>query len=142
MSAVAHALHCCVGDECESDEDEPNTMYSYGTTDAGAHNAIMQDSTASTHMLTHFVRDRTRGKKMPIEFAVRRQTKDTARLFGLNDRGTLEIGMRADLNVIDMVRYGLVNLRFSNPASSPICPLVHSGGCRALRATMSRWSMV
>jgi N-acyl-D-amino-acid deacylase len=62
----------------------------------------MQDSTASTHMLTHFVRDRTRGKKMPIEFAVRRQTKDTARLFGLNDRGTLEIGMRADLNVIDM----------------------------------------
>ena len=53
-------------------------------------------------MLTHFVRDRTRGEKMPIEFAVRRQTKDTARLFGLNDRGTLETGMRADLNVIDM----------------------------------------
>lgn len=85
-----------------------------GTSDAGAHNAIMQDSTASTHMLTHFVRDRTRGEKMPIEFAVRRQTKDTARLFGLNDRGTLETGMRADLNVIDMEKLQIFKPSFES----------------------------
>ena len=29
MSAVAHAMHYCGGDDCESDEDEtPSTMYS------------------------------------------------------------------------------------------------------------------
>merc|ERR1712217_767548 len=73
-----------------------------GTSDAGAHLNVMQDATGPTSLLTHFVRDRTIGKRMPVEFAVKRQTFDTARLFGLKDRGTLEVGMRADINIIDM----------------------------------------
>lgn len=52
-------------------------------------------------MLTHWTRDRDRGARIPIEVAVRKQTRDTARLYGLSDRGTLEVGMMADINVID-----------------------------------------
>ena len=32
---------------------------------------------------------------------MRKQTHDTARLYGLEDRGTIEPGMLADLNLID-----------------------------------------
>ena len=28
LSVVAHAMHYCVTNECDTDEDEPNTMYS------------------------------------------------------------------------------------------------------------------
>jgi N-acyl-D-aspartate/D-glutamate deacylase len=54
-----------------------------------------------TYMLTHWTRDRTRGERMPLELIVRKQTQDTARLYGLTDRGTLEPGMLADVNLID-----------------------------------------
>jgi N-acyl-D-aspartate/D-glutamate deacylase len=37
-----------------------------------------------------------------VEFAVKRMTRDTAELYGLRDRGTLEVGKKADLNVIDL----------------------------------------
>jgi N-acyl-D-aspartate/D-glutamate deacylase len=52
-------------------------------------------------MLTHWTRDRTRGERLPLEWVVKKQTHDTARMYGLGDRGTLEPGMLADLNVID-----------------------------------------
>ena len=61
-------------------------------------------------MLTHWVRDRTRGPRVPIEVAVKRMSQDTARLYGLGDRGTVEPGMKADLNVIDHA-----NLRLEPP---------------------------
>jgi N-acyl-D-aspartate/D-glutamate deacylase len=51
--------------------------------------------------LTHWTRDRTRGERLPVEFVVRKQTHDTARLYGMTDRGTIERGMLADINVID-----------------------------------------
>jgi N-acyl-D-aspartate/D-glutamate deacylase len=53
-------------------------------------------------MLTHWVRDRSRGERLPLETVVRMQTHDTARLYGLNDRGVIAPGMKADLNVIDL----------------------------------------
>jgi N-acyl-D-amino-acid deacylase len=52
-------------------------------------------------MLTHWTRDRDRGETLPLEWVVKKQTHDTARLYGLGDRGTIEVGMVADLNVID-----------------------------------------
>jgi N-acyl-D-aspartate/D-glutamate deacylase len=55
-------------------------------------------------MLTHWVRDRSRGKTLPLEQVVKMQTQDTARLYGLNDRGVLAPGMKADVNVIDFDR--------------------------------------
>jgi len=72
-----------------------------GLGDGGAHCGIICDASIQTFMLTHWVRDRTRGPRVPVEFAVKRMTKDTADLYGLADRGTLEAGKRADLNVID-----------------------------------------
>ena len=42
-----------------------------------------------------------------IEFAVKRQTRDTAELYGLLDRGLIAPGLRADLNVIDFEKLQL-----------------------------------
>ena len=42
------------------------------------------------------------GKALPIEFIVEKQTRRNALLYGLKDRGALQAGMRADINVIDM----------------------------------------
>jgi len=52
--------------------------------------------------MTHWVRDRSRGEKLPIEFIVNKQTLNNANLYGLTDRGSLEVGKRADMNIIDM----------------------------------------
>jgi N-acyl-D-aspartate/D-glutamate deacylase len=47
------------------------------------------------------VRDRTRGPRLPLEFVVRQMTSATADFFGFNDRGRLQPGKKADVNVID-----------------------------------------
>jgi N-acyl-D-aspartate/D-glutamate deacylase len=73
-----------------------------GLGDGGAHCALICDASIPTFMLTHWVRDRKRGERVSVEFAVQRMTRDTARLFGMHDRGTIEVGMKADLNLIDM----------------------------------------
>lgn len=72
-----------------------------GLADGGAHCGVICDASMPTFMLTHWTRDRTRGDTLPLELIVRKQTRDTARLYGLRDRGTVEPGMLADLNVID-----------------------------------------
>lgn len=73
-----------------------------GLGDGGAHCGMICDASIQTFMLTHWVRDRTRGEKIPVEFAVKRMTHDTAELYGLRDRGTIEVGKKADLNLIDL----------------------------------------
>ena len=73
-----------------------------GVSDAGAHLNMFQDGTSPTNMLSFWARDRVRGPQLPIEYAVRKQARDTAYMFGLFDRGTLEVGKRADINVINM----------------------------------------
>jgi N-acyl-D-amino-acid deacylase len=78
-----------------------------GLGDGGAHCGLICDASIPTFMLTHWVRDRTRGPRVPIEFAVQRMTRDTARLFGMSDRGTIEVGMKADLNLIDLENLAL-----------------------------------
>ena len=50
-------------------------------------------------MLTHWVRDRTRG--LPLEFLVRKHTQGNALAYGLADRGVIAPGYKADINVID-----------------------------------------
>jgi N-acyl-D-aspartate/D-glutamate deacylase len=73
-----------------------------GLSDGGAHCGAICDASMPTYMLTHWVRDRSRGERLPIEFAVKRQTSDTAKFYGLHDRGVLAPGMKADVNVIDL----------------------------------------
>ncbi|MDA3040359.1 MAG: amidohydrolase family protein [Actinomycetota bacterium] len=72
-----------------------------GLSDGGAHCGVICDASFPTYMLTHWVRDRERGERLPLEYVVQRQSRDTARQVGLNDRGTIEEGMLADVNVID-----------------------------------------
>jgi N-acyl-D-aspartate/D-glutamate deacylase len=69
--------------------------------DGGAHCGTICDAAASTYMLQHWVRDR-QGRRLSLEYAVQRQCRDTARLYGLNDRGVIEPGYLADLNIIDL----------------------------------------
>ena len=77
-----------------------------GLSDAGAHCGSICDGGMPTFMLTHWARDRRRGPKLPIEHVVRRQTSETAALFGMHDRGLVAPGMKADLNVIDFDALG------------------------------------
>lgn len=72
-----------------------------GLSDAGAHVRSICDASLPTTMVTHWTRDRKRGEKLPLEFIVRKQSYDTATLFGLHDRGVLKPGFRADINIID-----------------------------------------
>ena len=64
------------------------------------------DAAATTFLLQHWVRDRSRGR-IPIEQAIRRQCANTARLYGLDDRGLISEGYLADLNIIDLEALGL-----------------------------------
>ena len=73
----------------------------FGNADAGAHVAAFTDASCTTFTLSFWGRDRTRGPKIPIEELVKSQARDPARLYGWTDRGTIEVGMRADVNVID-----------------------------------------
>jgi N-acyl-D-aspartate/D-glutamate deacylase len=72
-----------------------------GLADGGAHTGTICDASMPTFMLTHWTRDRSRGELLPLEYVVRKQTRDTARLYGLADRGTVEPGALADFNLID-----------------------------------------
>lgn len=81
-----------------------------GLSDAGAHVNMIFDAVAPTYQLTHWVRDRKRGDRLPLEFMIERQTLRNAQLYGLNDRGSLEIGKRADLNIFDLDNLNLCNL--------------------------------
>ncbi|MBW2274859.1 MAG: amidohydrolase family protein [Deltaproteobacteria bacterium] len=93
-----------------------------GLGDGGAHCGIICDASIQTFMLTHWVRDRKRGERVPVEFVVKRMSRDTAELYGLADRGTLEVGMKADVNVID-----LDNLKLEPPKMAGYRATIVSG---------------
>ncbi len=73
-----------------------------GLSDAGAHCGAICDGGMPTFMLTHWVRDRSRGPRLGLEHIVARQTSRSASLHGLDDRGVIAPGYRADLNLIDL----------------------------------------
>ena len=72
-----------------------------GLSDGGAHCRMICDASIPTYVLSHWARDR-KGLKLSLEDAVKCQTHDTAEVVGFHDRGTIAVGMRADINVIDM----------------------------------------
>lgn len=82
----------------------PNTLLGLG--DGGAHVGVLCDASALSYGLTHWTRDRAEGR-FPLEWMVRRLTRDNARAIGLHDRGVLAPGYRADINVIDYDRLRL-----------------------------------
>ena len=72
-----------------------------GLGDAGAHCGAISDASFPTTLVQHWSRDRTRGAKLPLETVIKMQTSETARLLGINDRGILGEGYKADINIID-----------------------------------------
>jgi N-acyl-D-aspartate/D-glutamate deacylase len=96
-----------------------------GLSDGGAHCGMICDASIPTYMLTHWARDRQRGERLPLEFVVKKQTLDTATLYGLSDRGQLSPGLRADINVIDFE-----GLRLCGPRMAHDLP---AGGRRLLQ---------
>jgi N-acyl-D-aspartate/D-glutamate deacylase len=95
-----------------------------GLSDGGAHVGTVCDASFPTTLLSHWGRDRDRGR-IELETLVRMQTHDTAQFVGMHDRGTLEPGKRADINVIDFD-----NLRLGAPR------LIHdlpAGGARLMQ---------
>jgi N-acyl-D-aspartate/D-glutamate deacylase len=79
--------------------EDPATVCGLG--DAGAHVGYMCDAGSATSMLVHWARQRTRGPRLPLEFLVKKQTADTARAYGLLDRGIVARGYKADFNLIE-----------------------------------------
>ncbi|MBM3647141.1 MAG: amidohydrolase family protein [Alphaproteobacteria bacterium] len=83
----------------------PNTLIGLG--DGGAHVGIMCDATATSYTLTHWTRDRGRGALFPVAWAIKRLAADNAAAIGLDDRGVLAVGKKADINILDYDRLRL-----------------------------------
>ncbi len=96
-----------------------------GLSDGGAHCGAICDAGMPTFMLTHWTRDRKRGETLPLEYMVYRQTRQTAEVYGLLDRGLLKPGYRADVNVIDYD-----NLQIGSPKIAKDLP---AGGRRLIQ---------
>ena len=83
----------------------PDTIIGLG--DGGAHYGVICDASFPTFYLQYFVRDAEAGKAVPLAAAIRSLTDVPARAVGLNDRGRLAVGYKADLNVIDLAGLAL-----------------------------------
>ncbi len=103
----------------------PNTLIGLG--DGGAHVGIMCDATATSYTLTHWTRDRGRGALFPVAWGIKRLAADNAAAIGLNDRGLLKPGLKADINIIDYD-----NMRLCSPEILYDLP---AGGKRLVQRT-------
>tara|TARA_B100000809_G_scaffold248007_1_gene277664 strand:+ start:1870 stop:3573 length:1704 start_codon:yes stop_codon:yes gene_type:complete len=86
-------------DHVETMLKHPYTISGLG--DAGAHCGAISDASFPTTLIQHWGRDRDRGEKFPLESLIKMQTFDTSQLLGINDRGLLVEGLKADINIID-----------------------------------------
>ena len=84
--------------------DEPEAVIGLG--DGGAHYGLICDASYPTYVLSHWARDRA-GWRVGLEQAVMAMTGTPARLLGLDDRGVIAPGRKADINVIDFERLAL-----------------------------------
>ncbi|NMM90826.1 amidohydrolase [Rhodococcus sp. SRB_17] len=73
-----------------------------GLGDGGAHLGVICDGSIYTHLLTHWGRDRVQGERLSLPYLIHVMTKRCAEMMGLQDRGLIAPGYRADLNVIDL----------------------------------------
>jgi N-acyl-D-aspartate/D-glutamate deacylase len=96
---AAYNLDCC-SEMMQS----PHTLIGLG--DGGAHVGLISDGSFPTTLLAHWGRDRKTGR-LDVAWLVKRQTRDNAKAVGLDDRGLVAPGYKADLNVIDFDRLGV-----------------------------------
>ncbi|HEY2215384.1 MAG TPA: amidohydrolase family protein [Acidimicrobiales bacterium] len=109
-------------DCCQEMMASEHTLFGLG--DGGAHVGIISDASFPTFTLTHWGRDRPQGR-FPIGWLVQQLTSTNARAVGLEDRGVIAPGLRADLNVIDFAR-----LQCERPTMAYDLP---AGGTRLLQ---------
>ena len=76
----------------------------YGLSDGGAHVGTVCDASMPTYMITHWTRDRSRGRKLDLPTVIRMLTGAQADYLGMSDRGYLREGLKADINIIDLDR--------------------------------------
>ena len=77
----------------------PNVLF--GLSDGGAHCGVIADAGMPSFILSYWARDRQKGEQFDLEFLVKKLSRDTAEAYGLTDRGLLQPGQLADINVID-----------------------------------------
>ena len=82
-----------------------------GLADTGAHSGQICDADAGTHFLAHWVRNK---RIMPFEKAIRKMTKESTDVLGIRDRGTVETGRFADLNVFSADRLEIAYPEYVN----------------------------
>ncbi len=79
-----------------------------GLGDAGAHVGTVCDAGYPTFMLAYWGRDH-HDRGISVERSVKMLAHDTARFLGLRDRGTLVIGQKADVNVLELDKLRLLH---------------------------------
>jgi N-acyl-D-aspartate/D-glutamate deacylase len=104
-------IFACIVNYANYDLEAVKEMYGRGhvmpgLSDGGAHVAFISDASFPTFLFSYWGRDRG-ADKFPLHELVRRQTREPARFAGLNDRGVLEVGKKADINVIDFANLAL-----------------------------------
>lgn len=121
-SNYVDANHDCLHDMIMN----PHTVT--GLSDAGAHVNMIFDGVAGSYQMMHWARDRTRGPLIPLQHLIHKQCYKNANLYGLTDRGSLEVGKRADINVVDHARLNLGPLQVFND--------LPAGGNRILQSSI------
>lgn len=98
---------------------DPNTVS--GLNDGGAHLQIVCDAASPTSQLSFWGRDRSRGPTLPLELLVHKMTGKAATVYGFKDRGMIEVGRRADINIIDFDRLSsdIPRMAFDLPRGGP-----------------------
>lgn len=84
---------------------DPHTIIALG--DGGAHYSMICDAAYPTYMLTYWVRNAEPERALALPDMIRMLARDPALAVGLEDRGLIRAGYKADLNVIDMNRIHL-----------------------------------
>lgn len=98
---VGHRYHGPVDDLVP----HPQTIIALG--DGGAHYSMICDAAYTTYLLSYWVRNATPERALPLAALIRQLSHDPATAVGLEDRGLLRPGYKADVNIIDMNRIHL-----------------------------------
>ena len=74
-----------------------------GLSDGGAHVGTICDASFPTYLLSYWTRDRVKKNRpsIKLERAIQMLTADSADYLGMSDRGRLQVGKKADINIID-----------------------------------------
>ena len=86
---------------CKKMLDDKNAIMGLG--DGGAHVGFILDAGYPTWLISYWS---VKKNAFSMEETVRRLTSDTASAAGLNDRGVLKVGLKADINIIDWENVG------------------------------------